>query len=207
MSDELTAASGPQDVVSRLSDGEWHRLIVQLGRYAVQKSRRFYWRTGSGGELPDGEVTQSIVSKAIVLWLDGRRRWNRAEYGDLESFLMGVIDSLLSHAAGGADNRHIRPHEPGADYVQGSPTPESALLAHERATEADAILGEITRQSHGDTVVIEIIDAIRKGAATRREIAAATRRTVDVIDNGLKRLRRTGTSVARSRAHGFQNTR
>src|SRR4026207_1069965 len=56
-------------VVDRMSDRDWQSLIVQLGRYTVQKSRRFYWRTGSSGELPCGEMTESIVSKAVVLWL------------------------------------------------------------------------------------------------------------------------------------------
>jgi hypothetical protein len=84
-------------IVESLSDLEWKLLTVQLGRYALFKSRRFYWRTGNSGELPYGEVTESIVSKAFCLWLSGRRRWNRSEYADLESFLKGVIDSLLSH--------------------------------------------------------------------------------------------------------------
>src|SRR6187402_2522340 len=92
-------------VADRMSDDDWHSLILQLGRYALHKSRRFYWRTGNSGELPCGEVTESIVSKALVLWLTGRRRWNRSEYGDLRGFLQGVIDSLLSHFANGYDNR------------------------------------------------------------------------------------------------------
>ena len=43
-----------------MSDEDWQRLALQLGRYALQRSRRFYWRTGSGGELPYGEVTESL---------------------------------------------------------------------------------------------------------------------------------------------------
>src|SRR5579872_6091832 len=94
-------------VVDGMSDREWRRLILELGRYALHKSRRFYWRTGHSGELPYGEVTESIVSKACVLWLSGRRRWNRTEYADLDSFLKATIDSLLSHSARGFDNRGI----------------------------------------------------------------------------------------------------
>ena len=90
-----------------MSDEDWQRLALQLGRYALQRSRRFYWRTGSGGELPYGEVTESLVSKALLLWMGGQRRWNRSEYADLQTFLMGVIDSLLSHSANGFDNRSI----------------------------------------------------------------------------------------------------
>src|SRR5262245_30515815 len=186
-----------RQVLDRTSDRDWDTLVLQLGRYALQKSRRFYWRTGRAGELPYGEVTESLVSKALVLWMTGRRRWNREEYADLRGFLQGVIDSLLSHAARGSDNR-------GADADQ-SPTPiavatpESELLEKERALELEQTLAEIAREARHDVVALDIIDAIQKGAATRRDIATLTGRSPVDIDNGLKRLRRVGTAVVRQR--------
>ena len=184
-------------VVDSLSDLEWKSLTLQLGRYALFKSRRFYWRTGNAGELPYGEVTESIVSKAFCLWLSGRRRWNRAEYADLESFLKGVIDSLLSHSANSYDNQRLESTE--APLHISKATPESDLLEKERLSEADHTLAEVIRRSEGDPIVLEIIAAIRSGAVTRREIVTTTRRTADAVDNGLKRLRRLGTQVARNK--------
>jgi hypothetical protein len=184
-------------IVEGLSDLEWKSLTLQLGRYALFKSRRFYWRTGNSGELPYGEMTESIVSKAFCLWLSGRRRWNRAEYADLESFLKGVIDSLLSHSANSFDNQRLESAE-RPQHVSKA-TPESDLLEKERLNEADHTLAEIIRRSHDDPIVLEIIDAIRAGAATRREIVSATRRTPEAVDNGLKRLRRLGSQVARNK--------
>jgi hypothetical protein len=184
-------------IVQGLSDLEWKSLTLQLGRYALFKSRRFYWRTGNSGELPYGEMTESIVSKAFCLWLSGRRRWNRAEYADLESFLKGVIDSLLSHSANSFDNQHIETAE--TPHHVSKATPESELLEKERLNEADHTLAEIIRRSHDDPIVLEIIDAIRAGAATRRAIISATRRTPEAVDNGLKRLRRLGSQVARNK--------
>jgi hypothetical protein len=192
----------PRDVsrlVDRLSDGDWRSLVLQLGRYALQRSRRFYWRTGNSGELPDGEVTESIVSKALVLWLTGRRRWNLAEYADLQGFLKGVIDSLLSHTANGHDNRAVPADEEILPVRQA--TPESDLLRQERAAEADRTLSEIVRRSQQDAVVIDIIDAMRNGAATRRDIVKVTGRPAAVIDNGLKRLRRVGANVRKGNRH------
>jgi hypothetical protein len=189
-------------VVGRMSDDDWESLTLQLGRYAVQKSRRFYWRTGSSGELPDGERTESIVSKAVVLWLSGRRRWNPDGYQDLQAFLQGVIDSLLSHSANGHDNRAIPDVDGVAPILRA--TPESRLLEQEREREAETVLSAIIRQSQDDRVILEIIDAIRDGAGTRRDIVKATGLTAGDIDNGLKRLRRLGASVVRSREHGNQ---
>jgi hypothetical protein len=183
-----------RDIADRMSERDWQSLTVQLGRYALQKSRRFYWRTGSSGELPDGERTESLVSKAIVLWLTGRRRWNPSEYDDLQGFLQGVIDSLLSHAANGYDNRGVSPDE--GPVLVASLTPESELLRKELALEAEQTLSEIVCRSRDDAVVAAIIDAMRDGAATRRAIVQATGRPAADIDNGLKRLRRLGASVA-----------
>jgi hypothetical protein len=184
-------------IVESLSDLDWKLLTVQLGRYALFKSRRFYWRTGNSGELPYGEVTESIVSKAFCLWLSGRRRWNRSEYPDLESFLKGVIDSLLSHSSNSLENRRLDSTEMQLHISQA--TPESELLEKERVNEADHTLAEIIRRSHDDPVLLEIINAIRSGAVTRRQIVSATGRTAEDINNGLKRLRRLGAQVARNK--------
>jgi hypothetical protein len=183
-----------QQVIDRVSDRDWETLILQLGRYALQKGRRFYWRTGRAGELPCGEVTESLVSKALLLWMSGRRRWNRDEYADLRGFLQGVIDSLLSHSATGSDNRTVTSDEAPVQSVR--MTPESELLEKERASEMDQMLAEIVRRSQSDIVALDIIDAIHNGATTRRDIVMVTGRSARDIDNGLKRLRRVGAAVA-----------
>ena len=180
-------------VLSGLSEAEWQRLAVQLGRYALQRSRRFYWRTGSAGELPYGEVTESLVSKALILWMTGRRRWNPAEYPDLQTFLMGVIDSLLSHAASGFDNRGLA-SDAGRIAILHA-TPESDLLDKERTDAADRLLAAVMAHTKGDAVAAQIIAAMRDGATTRRAIVKATGRTAEEIDNGLKRLRRAGARI------------
>lgn len=184
-----------------MTDAEWQSLIVQLGRYALQRSRRFYWRTGSAGELPAGEVTESIVSKALLLWLSGQRRWNREEYADLQSFLQAVIDSLLSHSATGFENRRFdhRAPEPDDRRWLVRATPETELIDRERASEADQVVSEIVRRVEGDDVALAIVAAMRTGAATRRDIIAATGRSADAVDNALKRLRRIGASIAQQR--------
>jgi hypothetical protein len=199
-----------QQVIDRTSDSDWEALILQLGRYTLQKGRRFFWRTGRAGELPGGEVTESLVSKALLLWMSGRRRWNREEYADLRGFLEGVIDSLLSHSATGSDNRTVTSDEAllsavasaKADARSVRMTPESELLEKERAAEMDQMLAEIVRQSQSDIVALEIIDAIHNGATTRRDIVLVTGRRARDIDNGLKRLRRVGATIARSRKSG-----
>ena len=197
LSDARQMPHDVQEVIDRTSDRDWEALILQLGRYALQKGRRFYWRTGRAGELPGGEVTESLVSKALLLWMDGRRRWNRDEYADLRGFLESVIDSLLSHSATGSDNRTVTSDEAPDRSIR--MTPESELLEKERASEMDQMLAEIVRQSQSDIVALDIVGAIQSGATTRRDIVLVTGRSARDIDNGLKRLRRMGAAVARLR--------
>jgi hypothetical protein len=195
-----------REAVERISEAEWDALAVQLGRYALHKSRRFYWRTGNTGALPCGEMIESIVSKAIHLWLTGRRRWNRAEYVNLEAFLKSIIDSLLSHFAVSSDNRQLVSSAAAVSAL--SVTPETELLEKERVSETDQILAEIIRRSAGDAVVLEIIESMRNGASNRREIVKATGRPAEAVDNGLKRLRRLGANLVRSdKKHEHQTAR
>lgn len=194
LSDARQIPPDVQQVIDLVSDRDWETLILQLGRYALQKGRRFYWRTGRAGELPRGEVTESLVSKALLLWMSGRRRWNREEYADLRGFLQGVIDSLLSHSATGSDNRTVTSGEAPVQRVR--MTPESELLEKERASEMEQMLAEIVRRSQSDIVALDIIDAIHNGATTRRDIVMVTGRSARDIDNGLKRLRRVGAAIA-----------
>jgi hypothetical protein len=188
-----------QQVVDRMSDRDWDSLSVQLGRYALHRSRRFYWRTGRTGELPAGEVTESLVSKAYLLWLTGRRRWHPGEYDGLQKFLEGVIDSLLSHSANGFDNRRFA----SDDEAQGvaPATPETDLLERERLARADETLAVVVRQAQADPVALAVVAAMRNGAATRRDIARATGQPAIAVDNALKRLQRIAANVARGKEH------
>ena len=157
-------------------------------------------RYGVSVRIVDKAAARTDKSKALVLWMTGRRRWNPAEYADLRGFLQGVIDSLLSHSAGGYDNRGAEldeTHVPAAGV-----TPETELLDKERAGEMDETLAAIVRDAQDDVVVIAIIQAIYSGAVTRRDIVRMTGRTGADIDNGLKRLRRLGAASARQRKGG-----
>ena len=129
--------------------------------------------------------------------MTGRRRWNRSEDGDLQGFLKGVIDSLLSHSANGHDNRGITGRRRVASGRQG--TTGNRLAPEGARGEAEQTLSHIVAEAQQDTVVIEIIEAMRNGAATRRAIVSATGRSADAIDNGLKRLRRLAGTSHRNR--------
>ena len=110
-------ASNASKRLCGLSDDDWTRLIKELGRYALSRSRRLTWRTESPSELPGGETIDSIVSKALKMVLSsafedtpevhiqaGIRRWNPQKNPNFKKYLMDVIKSLLNHLATSEEN-------------------------------------------------------------------------------------------------------
>jgi hypothetical protein len=110
--------SSVSQILRSLSDEDWTRLIKELGRYAISKSRRLSWRTENTLELPGGETVDSIVSKALKMVLTGAfddaadskdihagvRRWDPQKNPNFKKYLMDVIKSLLNHLAMSEEN-------------------------------------------------------------------------------------------------------
>lgn len=202
MSQEARAA------LAQLSDDALQTLILELGRYALSVSSRLYWRTGNAVDLPRGETVDSIVSKALTKVLTGERRWNPQTAPDLQKYLMGVIDSLLSHLAQHQDNttlravprRDARPDDgseallrpaPGVtDWHQEPQDPESVLLQHEQTAYEDRVLQHLLDVSQDDPLVTQIIQAMWDGHDKPSEVATALGLPVSDVYNAIKRLDR-----------------
>jgi hypothetical protein len=194
--------------LAQLSDDALQTLILELGRYALSVSSRLYWRTGNAIDLPRGETVDSIVSKALTQVLSGERRWNPQTAPDLQKYLMGVIDSLLSHLAQHKDNTTLRavpgagahPDDgrevvlrptPGATAWHQEPQdPESVLLQHEQTAYEDRVLQHLLDVSQDDPLVTQIIQAMRDGHDKPGEVATALGRSVSDVYNAMKRLDR-----------------
>ena len=198
MSQEARAA------LAQLSDDALQTLILELGRYALSVSSRLYWRTGNAVDLPRGETVDSIVSKALTQVLSGERRWNPQAAPDLQKYLMGVIDSLLSHLAQHKDNTTLRAvprldddseallrPAPGATAWHQEPQdPESVLLQHEQTAYEDRVLQHLLDVSQDDPLVTQIIQAMRDGHDKPGEVATALGLPVSDVYNAMKRLDR-----------------
>ena len=198
MSQEARAA------LAQLSDDALQTLILELGRYALSVSSRLYWRTGNAVDLPRGETVDSIVSKALTQVLSGERRWNPQTAPDLQKYLMGVIDSLLSHLAQHKDNTTLRAVPrlgddseallrpiPGATAWHQEPQdPESVLLQHEQTAYEDRVLQHLLDVSQDDPLVTQIIRAMRDGHDKPGEVATALGLPASDVYNAMKRLDR-----------------
>jgi hypothetical protein len=204
------------NALGQITDDEWRRIILELGRYALSVSRRLRWRTENPSELPNGETIDSIVSLAIEKVISGERSWDPAVRPDLRKYLMDVIDSLLSHLAESKDNtmlarlpaegaeqtpslgRGFDQVEPGSAWLpQPGQSPEAELLAKEQAQLEDRAFEVLIEECDGDPVLKRMVEAIFDGRDKPSEIAEATGIPTREIYNAARRLDRKCEIVRR----------
>lgn len=209
-----------RDLIDGMSAEDFDKLTLHLGRYAMQVSKIYKWRTGDSYDLPGGHTVESIVLLAIEkAWL-GERNWDSEKQPDFKKYLMDVIDSLLYHLATGKDNELLTTEpEPGTDaekqWHTGSPkrhwstdwlvrktaTPEEELLEKEETTreaaEHDRAIEMLLEEADGDEELTYVIQAKLDDYDKAGEIAEVTGIDVRDVYNIMKRLNRKVAAVSR----------
>lgn len=183
-----------------MSEADLGRMIKELGRYALSVSRsKPRWRTDDPMNLPRGETIDSIVSLAFEKVLTGERQWDPDKEPELKKYLMGVIDSLLSHLSRHKDNTAITAmpetaEPPGGQesgwQAQPPADPETALLLREQQQYEAQVVQLLLDTSQDDPVVADIIRTMQAGYAKAGEIAQVLGIPVTEVYNAMKRLDR-----------------
>lgn len=199
--------SKAREALEQLSEEALEKMMAELSYYALSVSSKLFWRTGSPVELPRGETVYSIVSLALVRVLTGDRCWDPQKEPDLKTYLMNVIDSLLSHLARHRDNTVLKPmHDTGSTgdlqaiarsrmrpAVTPQPPPcdpETVLLQQEEAQHKDRALQLLLDVSQDDPLVRRIIETIQAGYGKAGDIATVLGIPVTDVYNAMKRLDR-----------------
>ena len=189
-----------QQALARMSEADLGRMIKELGRYALSVSRsKPYWRTADPMDLPRGETVESIVSLAFEKVLTGERQWDPDKEPEFKKYLMGVIDSLLSHLSRHKDNTAVTTMPETAEpsggresgwQAQPPADPETALLLREQQQYEAQVVQLLLDTSQDDPVVADIIRTMQAGHAKAGEIAEVLGIPVTEVYNAMKRLDR-----------------
>lgn len=210
-----------RDLIDGMGAAEFDRLVLHLGRYALQAARLYRWRTGGARDLPGGHTVESVVLLAVEkAWL-GERRWDAGRQPDFRKYLMDVVDSLLYHLATGKDNELLTPEpapgtaaardwhagsdgrDPSADWLaRRAPTPEEELLGREARDDAGRALALLFEEARGDDELTRVIRATLEGRERPGEIAEVTGISVRDVYNVMKRLNRKLAAVGRRLREG-----
>jgi hypothetical protein len=199
-----------REKIEQMKEEELARLIKILGWYALKESRRKFFRTGRGGEMPGGYDVETVVNEAFTRVLTGQRRWAPEREPDLKRHLMDVIDSILYHLATGKDNELMRAAgaaegveddssweagskecRPEREWLaRGAQTADAALFERERLLEEERVLQMLVEECSGDPVLPHMLCVMREHDAEPAGISEITGLPVKDIYNAMKRLDR-----------------
>lgn len=204
--------------IEKLTEEEWAGLIKILGWYTLKESRRMFFRTGRGGEMPGGYDVEAVVNEAVTRVLEGRRLWEPKRDPDLKKYLMDVIDSILYHLATGKDNELLRAagdaegdgddshweagskeRRPEREWLsRGVLSAEAALIERERLGEEERVIRMLADECSADPVLTRVLRAMRDYDAEPAEISELNGIPVKDVYNAVKRLDRK-VAVVRKR--------
>lgn len=198
-----------QQFFNDITDQEWARLIKELTFYTSKISQRLRWRTKNVENLPGGETTTSIVSKALAMVLSGKRNWDPQKDPDLKKYLQSVIKSLLNHLVTSKENTmfSVIPEIAADSELEWEPdltkcTQDNQWLARQpRSPEEELIEKEIEKQENQaldllkkacteDKILSQVLQAMIDGCENPAEIAQTTGLSIKEVYNATKRLDR-----------------
>ncbi|WP_037201084.1 hypothetical protein [Rhodopirellula baltica] len=180
-----------------MSDTEWEELVGKLTLHAHSKLKKLYWRGVSyanGGAVPGAPNAQDFAAEAIEAFLDGTRKWDKAQQPDFLQFLLGAVDSKISHLVESAENRKSRridtaktDDEPAYKLRARRKRPDEIVIdAEERLRTREAVISELG----GDELAKSLFECIEAGITKPAEIAEYLGLDVSDVNNAQKRLRR-----------------
>lgn len=183
--------------VPNLSDSEWEELVGKLTLHAHSKLRKLYWRGvpyAKGGAVPGAASAQDFAAEAIEAFLDGTRKWDKTQQPDFLQFLLGVVDSKISHLVESVENRTTRridtakkDDEPAYKLRAKSKRPDEIVIDdEERLRTREAVLAEL----RDDDLAKSLFECIEAEITKPAEIAEYLGLDVSDVNNSQKRLRR-----------------
>lgn len=191
------------EVLALVENHPWEETIPKLTYYALKKIKRRYWLGVFGGPTPAATEAEDIVMKCIKKVLDGQRCWEPEKYPDLYRFLLGVIDSEVSHLVESWENRYFLREEALAGDCNGeetkdfwqavpdlNPTIETKLINQEIEEKSEKFFQEFYESVQDSPKLQMVLDSIFEGHIKRADIAENIGITVKEFDNLKKQLRR-----------------
>lgn len=174
------------DVLRRLNEADWGRILPKLVAYAQLKIESVMWLSG---HVPAGTEAEDLAHEAIESLYFGHRTWNVVKHPDLEVVLKGIIKSLVNHLAVNKDNKtrqawSLDEGEDGWGHVALSNEPFP-----DKQTELNDLIANIERLLEGDVDAGMVFLGLQEGAKPG-EIAEELGIPVQQIYADMRRLRR-----------------
>jgi hypothetical protein len=154
------------DLDRAIRDATWESLLPRLAAYAETRLRRVGWAAGKD-QQPSGASVKEVVNIAIERCLDGQRKTFTAA-DDLETFLRGVIRSVVSDTKKGAVRGKATPTEDaGLNTSSDEPLADEILAENGRSD----ILAAAAACAEGDPALETLYLTVLEGYVKRDDLA------------------------------------
>lgn len=197
----LEETSRPHPDIRKISLEEWDEITDKLMGFTFKYlSQRF----GGNTQTPDGLSYEDIAQEIVLRVLHGTRQWDPEKHGDILPYLVGQVQSLVSHGIDSWSARNVisMPENTSEEddnpilssLPDTSPTPELVLISEEYQVEReqflDIVLEAISQTDDADLWALAEAYLDDSGQYKRREIASRLEISVNEFDNRRKRLTR-----------------
>ena len=207
----------PHPALQDISQDEWTEIVLRLTAYAQR-----YFSIHYGHEdviLPRGYSASDIAQQIVLKVLEGARKWDPDQHGDLLDYMVRQVRSLTNHCLRSwsgksevsievEDEEELTAEEvieflalPEAkeDNVELLST-ENILLEKEVVIERNGLIDVILDVSRDDPELESLVLTFLDSPDTRRRIIAETMgKTPDEVTNLIKRLRRKAIEAVKNR--------
>ena len=169
-----------------MSDGELCALLSNLSSYADRKMSRHWWagHFSTRGAVPLGIESDAIAADAIVDYLKGERKWDKMAYPDLEAFLRGAVDSMISHLVRSRENRRTRTLQ--ADIASSSEADDTDDESKDALFQKLRLV--VNARFGLQDIVTQVFQCVAEGLS-RSQISTKLSITTADVTNAKKRLR------------------
>jgi DNA-directed RNA polymerase specialized sigma24 family protein len=198
-----------REIIKRLEEVDWERIILMLTNYAQRKVDRIRWGYETD-TLPKGQTPADIALEAIKDIFDGNRKWNPSRNPDLYTYLTSIVDSKISHLCEMKEHKVTRsmpitekgkeveeflnkadPTSDHASYLTPvGHNPEAVLLKKEKMKRDEVTVSAFFEAIQGDRELEKLASLIMDGYIKPSEIAEQMNVEVREVYNLQKRFRR-----------------
>ena len=205
----------PHPAIRDITLDQWNEYSVKLLAYTVA-----FFKNYGGAEvvLPGGYSADDIAQEIVLRVLEGSRRWNPEQHGDLHMYMIGQVRSIVDHCIHSWAGKYEYEVPEGDGYSMDEYldsvlmtygqedqisylSPEQIILNKEMVVERSELIDLLLEAASGESDLEALLEAYLDDddRHRRRHIAIKLGITPDDVTNLWKKIKRRWNNLFREK--------